>query len=295
MISLHTNLQYLKESIIHTTENRPYSIHYTEVDTNQTNALYLHWHAEYELFYVSQGEVTLYLNEHAYLLKCGSAILIPPFVLHHAEKQEAQSCTHYAFVFCDTYLTSSVPDASYQCYLDKLQNIDLSSIRPITGVNLWEKQFLDALRNLYDCYQKPIKSCELLIHGYFLLICHLLTSHLISCPLDGTLTKRRQKLKSAMDYMHSHYSEEITLEQLAKTVYLSKEQFCRSFKQLTQVSAFYYLNRYRIQKSCELLICTNKKVAEIAPLCGFNNISYFNREFKKFIHMSPNAYRSHVH
>ena len=53
----------LHENIVHTTENRPYSMHYTKVPSQNTCALYLHWHAEYEFFYVTEGAITFILNQ----------------------------------------------------------------------------------------------------------------------------------------------------------------------------------------------------------------------------------------
>ena len=52
-----------------------------------------------------------------------------------------------------------------------------------------------------------------------------------------------------------------------------------------------HLNRLRIVKSCEMLLRTDKKITEIASLCGFNNISYFNRTFYKIMGISPSGYR----
>ena len=284
----------LHENIVHTTENRPYSMHYTKVPSQNTCALYLHWHAEYEFFYVTEGAITFILNQRKFILEAGQALIIPPFILHQAKKESNTSCAHYAFVFSPTYLLDSVSDGSYLTYFYQIQTLDISTIHPITGEALWEQHFLSLLKSLFSFYQKPIKSCELAIHGHFLLLCQELMNHFIPKPLEPNFTKCSNQLLPALHYIHEHYQEELSLKDLAAIVYLSKEQFCRLFKKLTHVSAFYYLNRYRIQKSCEYLMGTDKKIAEIASLCGFNNISYFNREFKKYMKMSPGQYRQTI-
>ena len=88
-----------------------------------------------------------------------------------------------------------------------------------------------------------------------------------------------------------NYHQNITLEELAEYAHLSEGQFCRSFKELTGMTPFRYLIRYRILQSCNQLLLTDKKVTEIALSCGFNNISYYNRAFFKIMRMTPTEYR----
>lgn len=89
----------------------------------------------------------------------------------------------------------------------------------------------------------------------------------------------------------TEWKKDITLKNLASCVHLSEGQFCRSFKLLTGLSPFRYLNRYRILQSCNELNHTNKKITDIATMNGFNNISYYNREFMKLMEMTPSEYR----
>jgi AraC-like DNA-binding protein len=98
-------------------------------------------------------------------------------------------------------------------------------------------------------------------------------------------------MDNAINYIHTSYNEVITLNRLASLTNLSEGQFCRLFKILTGVTPFSYLNRYRVIKSCEYLGNSTKKIAEIATLCGFSNISYYNREFIKYIKITPSTYR----
>lgn len=87
-----------------------------------------------------------------------------------------------------------------------------------------------------------------------------------------------------------NYGESITLNELAELAGLSEGHFCRLFKRFTGATPIQYMNRRRIAKSCEYLSRTNKKIADIATLCGYNNISYFNRVFLSFMGGTPSAY-----
>ena len=99
------------------------------------------------------------------------------------------------------------------------------------------------------------------------------------------------QLSDSLVYIHKNYHQNITLEELAEYAHLSEGQFCRSFKELTGMTPFRYLIRYRILQSCNQLLLTDKKVTEIALSCGFNNISYYNRAFFKIMRMTPTEYR----
>ncbi|WP_083461380.1 helix-turn-helix domain-containing protein [Cellulosilyticum ruminicola] len=78
---------------------------------------------------------------------------------------------------------------------------------------------------------------------------------------------------------------------MAYAFHISQGQLCRFFKGMTQMSVIEYLNYYRISKSIQLLDSTDKQISEIALDVGFNNISYYNKIFKYYIHMTPMVYR----
>ncbi|MBQ0148586.1 MAG: helix-turn-helix transcriptional regulator, partial [Flavobacteriaceae bacterium] len=72
-------------------------------------------------------------------------------------------------------------------------------------------------------------------------------------------------------------------------VSLTLPAFCNFFKQATQMSFTEYLNRYRIDKAC-LLLLEDISVSECSFRCGFNHVPYFNKTFKKYIHQTPSEF-----
>jgi len=98
-------------------------------------------------------------------------------------------------------------------------------------------------------------------------------------------------VKDILYFISSHYAENITLNQIAEMVDLSRTYVCGLFKKEMGVNLTNYIMAYRIDKAKELLKTTNMKSYEIAEKVGFPDISYFSRTFKKLTGQSPNAYK----
>lgn len=94
-------------------------------------------------------------------------------------------------------------------------------------------------------------------------------------------------VKNAIDYIHNNYQNAITLQDMADHTHVSREHLCRVFKEVAESSPVVYLNRYRVLQSAYLLRDTCKSISEISSQCGFNNSSYFNKLFLRFLKCTP--------
>ncbi len=103
--------------------------------------------------------------------------------------------------------------------------------------------------------------------------------------------KHSNTIYSAVRYMQTHFEKKITLEQMARRVFLSPSYFSRVFKQELGRSFSVYLNMLRIKKSKELLLGTNLKLIDIALAVGFEDQSYFTKIFKKEVGTTPLQFR----
>lgn len=72
---------------------------------------------------------------------------------------------------------------------------------------------------------------------------------------------------------------------------MSEGQFCRFFKSQVHMTLIEYINYYRIGAACDQLLSGSEPVSSIATGCGYSNISYFNRMFRKYMHCTPKEYR----
>ena len=99
----------------------------------------------------------------------------------------------------------------------------------------------------------------------------------------------------ARTFIADQYSEEISLEDVAKQVNMSAFYFCKMFKKATGLTFTDYLARIRVEKVKNLLLNPNKRISEAAYEVGFQSLSQFNRVFRRIAGESPTTYRDRLH
>ncbi len=283
-----TKDQNLYEQINHSTMTAPYSVHFTDGIAGYEPALYLHWHNEMEFFWLEQGDLLFHIEDTTFPLHAGEIIFIPPGLIHHANNTGNIAPKFHAFVLDGSFLIPPYETERFNTYILPVLHNNLGFAVKLTKGIPWQENIIEYLKNI--CLNK--NAGELQIRGLSLIIWNLMYQNLIAKTVHSPINSpRMDKLAAVMDYIHNNYSQSIALEDLAELVHLSSGQFCRSFKEFTGMTPFYYLIRYRILQSCNDLLSTDKKITDIATSCGFNNISYYNRVFLKIMGMTPKEYR----
>jgi AraC-like DNA-binding protein len=117
-----------------------------------------------------------------------------------------------------------------------------------------------------------------------------LASSSFACAERNTESRRVRKVK---EYINQNYQKDIRLSFLADMVGMTPASFSRFFKLRTGKNLSDYIIDIRLGFSSRMLVDTTKSISEICFECGFNNLSYFNRIFKKKKGMTPKVFRSH--
>ena len=98
----------------------------------------------------------------------------------------------------------------------------------------------------------------------------------------------------AKQFITEHQTEELSLDQVAKSVHTSKFYFCKTFKKATGINFTDYLSRVRTERAKNLLLNRNLRISEIAYEVGFQSLTHFNRVFKRILGQSPTDYRTRL-
>lgn len=92
-------------------------------------------------------------------------------------------------------------------------------------------------------------------------------------------------------YIRDNLDQPLTIKLLADKAYMSEPNFHRVFRNEIGMSPVAFINKSRVKKACSMLSNPNVKMKEVFLSCGFNNLSYFNRAFKKITGLSPKTYQ----
>ena len=112
-----------------------------------------------------------------------------------------------------------------------------------------------------------------------------------SAPKSDNAHRQSQVVETTLNYLKENYQKQISLEDLAAQVFLSKDYFARLFRETTGMPIIALLQKIRVEEACKMLASSNEKVAQIAALCGFHDLKNFYTAFKKHTGMTPRQYR----
>ncbi len=281
-------------------------------DDAEYEILYTHWHSEFEFFFLSRGECTLVVDGVEYGLSPGDAVFVPPNAAHRAYRASSNRQTvFYAVVFSPRLLSGIDADAINEKYITPVISGELV-LEPVLRRDVpWQSEVLDLLVGIMELYdytpydndpysglypelklREDAECPELFIKSSVAMIWYKCLLHAKKVRGGSRICRENQeRVRCAIEFIHEHYGDKITLGELASSVYMSREYFSHVFRQCTGVSPFSYLNGYRIRRSMEMLEVTDMTVTEIASACGFNQVSYYNRKFACVAGCTPTEYR----
>lgn len=284
------NRELLKENRIHGKTTYPVSCY--KMDCNEF-ILDCHWHDEMEFLMVTQGKAVFQVDSSHYEVHKGQAIFINCGELHAGYPLQNSCCSYEAVVFNPDFLFNNEFDIVRERFIMPIMERRLSLPVHIKGDTSREKDMLLLIAQISQLNMEQRYTYELVTKGKLLL---LLSKALEDCTpaMDRTPcinNYKAERLKVVLNYIHENYREKISLPQLANTINMSCEHFCRYFKQMLRRSPIDYLNYYRIRKAAYLLESRSCKVSSIASEVGFDNTSYFVSLFKHYMKCTPSMYR----
>lgn len=244
-----------------------------------------HWHLECELIRIISGNFPLTINNQLYHLHTGDLIFIQDGMLHGGTPKD---CIYESLVFDMKLLLKDNHICRKQ--IEAIINHEMLIYQLLPGDDAFLKQVTDTL---FDAMGQKYSGYEFIVQGaLYLLIGFILKNNLYSfrSEQEQQISYRLKQLKQVLRYIEDHYAEEITLENLAAIAGMNPKYFCRFFRQITQRTPINYLNYYRIECAREQLSTTDSTITEIALNCGFNDISYFIKIFKKYMGITPKQY-----
>jgi AraC-like DNA-binding protein len=264
--------------------------------TKATFTFPMHKHAECELNYVEHAEGTRRIvGDSIELIGNYDLVLISGKELEHTWE-------------------------NYQCTSKEIHEITIQFSSNLLSPGLLDKNQFKSIKKMLDLAQKGLvfplntilsvrslltslsheKQGFYAVVGFFSLLYELSLSNDARTLSSSSFAKSQSTIESRRvqkvhDYLVQHYTEEIRLSQLAESVNMTEASFSRFFKQRTGKSVTDYLLDIRIGNAIRLLVDSSQSIGEICFCSGFNNLSNFNRIFRKRKGCSPKEFRDNYH
>ncbi|WP_276504413.1 AraC family transcriptional regulator [Terrimonas pollutisoli] len=125
-----------------------------------------------------------------------------------------------------------------------------------------------------------------------LLIRLVQSQHLQQVKADSGNNNNQNRLHYVLHYIHEHLTEKIAVDKLSRRAYMSRNLFFAWFKEQFGITPLEYINKERVKLAKQLLTDKNISITNVSLQCGFSDVNYFVRLFKKTEGITPGAYRS---
>ena len=148
-----------------------------------------------------------------------------------------------------------------------------------------------ALRVLISSFQEDAQDNQLLLQNKISEIWQYFAANEVLPPFDKQFQHTDERLKAMLYFIRAHYTEELTVPQIAESAYISARACYRLFHDQLHCTPISFLHTCRLQNACRLLGDFELPVLEVAQQCGFESNSYFGQVFRAAYHCSPREYR----
>ena len=270
----------------------PYIASRAELDKYIERYVPWHWHRTVELFYVESGSVEYDTPKGKMLFPAGSGGMVNSNVLHMTKAMsQREKNVQLLHIFDVSLLAGEQGSRIEQKYITPVITAVQIEIIPLFPGNKEEEIILkllaDSFRLSSDEFGYEIKLREALTEIWLMLF------ELSSSMREkkGGYNKSNDKIKLMMIYIHEHYREKISIQELAATAYLSERECYRVFHDCLHMTPVEYITSYRLQVACQMLAKSQETVTFISHECGLGSSSYFGKVFREYAHCSPIEYR----
>ena len=232
------------------------------------------WHKNPEIQVFTEGSGSVLLDGRRYEVQKGNIVFVNPNIMH--------------YTFTDSRLVYTCliisPEWCRQLEIDP----DTMQFEPLIE-NPELNKLIFSLTQIYNNKEDNLRKAKL-IEIFARIMIELVGNHSNFVSDISAGSKSTETVATAIEYIHSNFQNKITLSDIAKSVLFDKYALCREFKKYTGQTIFGYINHYRCVKATDFLM-QNYTVSETANLCGFENLSFFTKTFKRHIGQTPSQYK----
>lgn len=253
-----------------------------------------HYHQEYELSFITEGSGKRIVGDSNESFNPGDLIFIGPRIPHvwiphdyHLMQHSGRTLESVYLLFNPAILPPGLlilPEFSSVKKALKLSQrgirIEGNSLNQVSE-RMLQLPYLDYLKRLTYFYE------IMDIIGRSKTFSYLASESYLS----GKFRSNNNRISLIHEHLMKNYHEKVNLHEISELTHMAEGSICRLFKSETGLTIFEYLNKMKVDLSIQMLLHTDLCIEEISYDSGFNNLSHYNRQFKKITGMTPTGYR----
>lgn len=240
------------------------------------NMLKSHYHDYFELYFLEYGQRYHMIQNQLYCITSKEFIVLPPHVMHHSYSDDDMPFKRLLLYFSpESVLFPEV----------------LETLRPAASVFRTDSRTSQDIHHLLNEILKEQEHQEHFFQESLTMLLNQLLIKVTRCNKVILEPQENLRITTILRYIHQHYTEDLALNDLSKTFYLSQFHLCREFKKYTNSTIVQYINHLRIIHAKRLLSETDKTVTDVSKLVGFSSLSHFGRTFKAITGVAPTKWK----
>lgn len=251
-----------------------------------------HWHDDIEFIRILQGEMNYHINGENILIRQNDGLMVNARQMHYGYSVNAQECTFICVLFHPSLLSAN--RLLYQTYIQPVTENQGLPYFYLDSQSPSDLPLLNTITNLSRLKTEAAPCYELQATA----LLYTFWSQLYTKKVLNRLTVREpinqdiQLQKNMVSYICQHYSEKLTLSDIASAGNVCRSKCCKIFRRYLHQTPNDFLNTYRLKVSAALLTTTDLPITEIALTCGFSHPSYYTELFTRTYALTPTAYRT---
>ncbi len=251
-----------------------------------------HWHNEMEIIYIKKGKGQVTLDFENHYVEAGDIVVVLPGQLHSINQYESFTMEYENIIFSTDMFLSKHSDSLETEFFVPFVSGSIAFEHLITKDDYIYPELSSCLNRADHICESFPKGYKLALKGYLYEFFYVIYTNSEEIIQDKA-NKNLDKIKEIIKYIETNYHEPISIDEISSVCGFSSSHFMKFFKKAMGTSFIDYLNDYRLSMATRMLISSEDNIIDIAAECGYDNLSYFNRIFKKKYHMTPREYRKH--
>ncbi|MBQ6998458.1 MAG: helix-turn-helix transcriptional regulator [Clostridia bacterium] len=242
---------------------------------NESATCYPNWHENIEILCVTGGEVEVTVDSVNFKAAKNDTVVINSDSFHIVRAINGVA-SYYCLIIDKEFCKSFGFDTTSDFLREKISDTDILMIF---------KKIAEEIENKNNYYESAVKYlvCELLVKMY--------REYYVSAEVSSYNSGKSEIVKRAAKYIGKNYARNLNIGEIADAVNVSKYYLCRIFKEVVGITMIEYANFTRCKKANRLISAGNMSISDIAEKCGFENMSYFSKIYKKYMNILPSEQR----